>query len=149
MRTARGSNWKWQNAVPARPAAKAVCHSLRQARNTKAAFAGRLTSSKNSPPSTHDPTLSIQYEMSSYVSQYPPVVEFDPAYKEFFENFYATSDTAEAHEEYAQYFTKDATLVMASKTVVGREGLSHCFFRPASRVKRLPGVLSCFHNVPG
>ncbi|KAI4937392.1 uncharacterized protein J4E92_002122 [Alternaria infectoria] len=59
--------------------------------------------------------------MSSYVSQYPPAVEFDPAYKKFFEEFYATSDAAEAHEEYVQYFTKDATLVMASKRVVGRE----------------------------
>ncbi|KAI4920199.1 hypothetical protein J4E90_002340 [Alternaria incomplexa] len=59
--------------------------------------------------------------MSSYVSQYPPAVEFDPAYKKFFEDFYATSDAAEAHEEYVQYFTKDATLVMASKRVVGRE----------------------------
>ncbi|KAI4614449.1 hypothetical protein J4E83_007103 [Alternaria metachromatica] len=59
--------------------------------------------------------------MSSYVSQYPPAVEFDPAYKKFFEDFYATSDAAEAHEEYVQYFTKDATLVMASKRVEGRE----------------------------
>ncbi|KAI4619280.1 uncharacterized protein J4E87_007530 [Alternaria ethzedia] len=59
--------------------------------------------------------------MSSYVSQYPPAVEFDPAYKKFFEDFYATSDAAEAHEEYVQYFTKDATLVMVSKRVVGRE----------------------------
>jgi hypothetical protein len=71
--------------------------------------------------------------MSSYVSQYPPAVEFDPAYKKFFEDFYATSDAAEAHEEYVQYFTKDATLVMASKRVVGREGVSHCFLFPALR----------------
>lgn len=34
---------KLQNAVPARAAAKAGCHSLRQARNTREAFAGRLT----------------------------------------------------------------------------------------------------------
>jgi len=41
--------------------------------------------------------------------------------KAFFEEFYKTSDTPDAHEKYADSFTKDATLVMASKKGVGRE----------------------------
>jgi hypothetical protein len=74
-----------------------------------------------------DPTYSVAHKMSAYTSQYP-AVEFDPAYKKFFEEFYATSDTPSAHEDYVQYFTKDATLIMASKKVVGSEGLSPICF---------------------
>ncbi|KAF1938586.1 hypothetical protein EJ02DRAFT_383489 [Clathrospora elynae] len=58
--------------------------------------------------------------MSAYTSEYP-AVEFDPAYKDFFEDFYATSDTPNAHEQYIGYFTKDATVIMASKKVIGSE----------------------------
>jgi hypothetical protein len=76
--------------------------------------------------------------MNSYVSRYPPVIEFDPAYRRFFENFYATSDTAEAHEEYVDYFTKDATLVMASKRVAGRKGLSQLLFPSSLGVQPAP-----------
>ena len=65
--------------------------------------------------------------MSTYASQYP-AIEFDSAYKKFFEEFYATSDTPDAHEDYVQYFTKDATLIMASKKVVGSEGSPPCCF---------------------
>lgn len=50
-------------------------------------------------------------------------LDLDPDFKSFFEDFYATSDTPEAHEHYVKYFTDDATLVMASKTVKGSEGL--------------------------
>jgi len=67
--------------------------------------------------------------MNSYASQYPAAVAFDPAYTQFFERFYATSDTPEAHEDYVKYFTQDATLIMASKKVVGPEGAwSFAFF---------------------
>ncbi|EMD90490.1 hypothetical protein COCC4DRAFT_159871 [Bipolaris maydis ATCC 48331] len=59
--------------------------------------------------------------MNAYASQYPPAIPIDPSYKEFFQAFYATSDTPEAHEDYVKYFTKDATLVMASKIAVGRD----------------------------
>jgi hypothetical protein len=83
-------------------------------------------------------TPPIEREMNSYVSQYPPAVEFDPAYKKFFEDFYATSDTAEAHEKYVDYFTKDATLVMASKRVAGREGLSQLLFPSSLEVQPGP-----------
>lgn len=56
----------------------------------------------------------------SYASEYPAGIDFDPAYKKFFEDFYAVSDTPEVHEKYAANFTDDATLIMASKTVNGR-----------------------------
>ncbi|KAJ4337966.1 hypothetical protein N0V87_004314 [Didymella glomerata] len=58
--------------------------------------------------------------MSAYASEYPSV-EFDSAYKEFFKQFYATSDTPDAHEKYVENFTDDATLIMASKKVKGSD----------------------------
>lgn len=58
----------------------------------------------------------------SYASEYPAGIDFDPAYKKFFEDFYAVSDTPDVHENYADNFTDDATLIMASKTVKGRAG---------------------------
>ncbi|KAF2680328.1 hypothetical protein K458DRAFT_434437 [Lentithecium fluviatile CBS 122367] len=58
--------------------------------------------------------------MTSYMSEYPPI-PFDPAYKKFFEDFYATSDTPDAHSKYVEQFTPDATLVMASKKATGSE----------------------------
>lgn len=59
--------------------------------------------------------------MTSYASDYPQV-EIDADVKKFFEEFYQTSDTAGAHEKYADAFTPDATLIMASKKVKGRDG---------------------------
>lgn len=61
--------------------------------------------------------------MSSYASQYPAGDKFDPEFKAFFENFYQTSDTPDAHEKYSKQFTQDATLIMASKKAQGREGM--------------------------
>lgn len=60
--------------------------------------------------------------MAAYASQYSSI-EFDAAYKKFFEEFYATSDTPDAHENYIEHFTKDATLIMASKTAKGSDGM--------------------------
>ena len=60
--------------------------------------------------------------MSSYASNYPPAADFDPAYKKFFEDFYALSDTPGKDEEYAQQFTKDATLIMGPKKTKGHDG---------------------------
>jgi hypothetical protein len=60
--------------------------------------------------------------MSTYRSE--TQLDLDPDFKSFFQDFYATSDTPEAHEHYAKYFTDDATLIMASKKVVGAEGTS-------------------------
>jgi hypothetical protein len=61
----------------------------------------------------------------SYKSEYPPGVQADDGIKAFFEEFYKTSDTPDAHEKYADSFTGDATLIMASKKGVGREGTEH------------------------
>lgn len=61
--------------------------------------------------------------MSRYASDYPSL-DFDPAFKQFFEAFYATSDTPNAHDKYIEHFTKDATLIMASKKAVGSDGSS-------------------------
>ena len=72
---------------------------------------------------------------NTYASQYPPAVAFDPAYKEFFASFYATSDAPDAHEAYVKYFTEDATLIMASKKVVGRDGSSCGLLFSPSRPK--------------
>jgi hypothetical protein len=57
-----------------------------------------------------------------YKSEYPAGVQIDDGIKTFFEEFYKTSDTPDAHEKYADSFTKDATLVMASKVGKGRDG---------------------------
>ena len=63
----------------------------------------------------------------SYSSQYPLEVVVDEGMKAFFEEFYKTSDTPGAHDKYADSFTGDATLIMASKKAVGREGKFHLF----------------------
>ncbi|KAH3909308.1 hypothetical protein HBH56_162830 [Parastagonospora nodorum] len=58
------------------------------------------------------------------MSQYhfeTPKLDLDPNFKTFFQDFYATSDTPDAHEHYAKYFTDDATLIMASKKVEGHD----------------------------
>jgi hypothetical protein len=57
-----------------------------------------------------------------YKSEYPAGLQIDDGIKAFFEDFYKTSDTPDAHEKYADSFTKDATLVMASKVGKGRDG---------------------------
>ena len=62
----------------------------------------------------------------SYKSEYPAGVQVDEGIKAFFEEFYQTSDKPGEHEKYADSFTKDATLIVASKKGVGREGI-HSF----------------------
>lgn len=61
--------------------------------------------------------------MSNYISE--TQLDLDPDFKSFFQDFYATSDTPDAHEHYVKYFTKDATLIMASRKAEGSEGTSH------------------------
>ena len=60
--------------------------------------------------------------MTSYASDYPDL-PFDLAYKKYFEDFYATSDTLDAHEKYVEFFTPDATVVVASNRAQGKAGL--------------------------
>jgi hypothetical protein len=59
-------------------------------------------------------------KMSNYRSE--TQLDLDPDFKSFFQDFYATSDTPDAHEHYVKYFTPDATLIMASKKAVGEDG---------------------------
>lgn len=61
---------------------------------------------------------------SLYSAEYPPNVPIDEGIVQFFETFYETSDAPDAHEKYAASFTKDATLVMASKKSQGHDGRS-------------------------
>ncbi|OJJ47673.1 hypothetical protein ASPZODRAFT_131223 [Penicilliopsis zonata CBS 506.65] len=44
-----------------------------------------------------------------------------PAITSFLASFYATSDNEALHEKYADSFTQDATLIMASKVATGSE----------------------------
>ncbi|KAH8815696.1 hypothetical protein F5884DRAFT_189448 [Xylogone sp. PMI_703] len=57
----------------------------------------------------------------SYISEYPESTAVDPGIKTFFEDLYRTSDDPNAHERYANLFTRDAILIMGSKKAVGRE----------------------------
>jgi len=57
----------------------------------------------------------------TYKSQYPPDAVVDEGIKSFFEDFYKTSDTPDAHERYADSFTREATFILGSKRAVGRE----------------------------
>lgn len=75
--------------------------------------------------------------MSAYTSEYPSL-EFDAAYKKFFEDFYATSDTPDAHDKYIENFTKDALLIMASKKAKGSNGSLYS----ASAILRAPLMMS-------
>lgn len=45
-----------------------------------------------------------------------------PEIKTYFERFYSISDNPNAHDDYAQSFTDDATLIMASKKATGQGG---------------------------
>jgi hypothetical protein len=57
---------------------------------------------------------------SPYTSSYPGT-SFSPSYKRFFESFYQISDSADAHSQYVDQFTPDATLIMASKRCEGSD----------------------------
>lgn len=65
--------------------------------------------------------------MSQYVSEYPPDTPVADSVRKFFETFYQASDNPEAHEAYTKFYTEDATLIMASKHVKGREGTLFLF----------------------
>jgi hypothetical protein len=45
-----------------------------------------------------------------------------PEIRQYYEKFYAVSDTPGGHENYAAQFTKNAKLIMASKEANGRDG---------------------------
>lgn len=60
--------------------------------------------------------------MSQYEASVPQDKSLRPGIASFFESFYAISDTAEAHQQYADHFTSDAKLIMGSKETSGRDG---------------------------
>ncbi|QIW95471.1 hypothetical protein AMS68_000989 [Peltaster fructicola] len=61
--------------------------------------------------------------MSQYAASVPADGSVSPAIQKFFESFYRTSDTGEAHEAYAEHFTKDGTLVMIADEVKGHSAI--------------------------
>jgi len=61
--------------------------------------------------------------MSQYTASLPPDNSLKPSIATFFEQFYKTSDSPAAHEQYADAFTKDAKLIMGSNETNGREGI--------------------------
>jgi hypothetical protein len=58
----------------------------------------------------------------SYRSEYPAGTEIDNGIKQYFEEFYRISDTPDAHDKYADSFTRNAKLVMIDKKANGRDG---------------------------
>jgi len=52
---------------------------------------------------------------SLYQSKFPPDTPIDGGVAKYFEKFYKISDTPNAHQTYAESFTKSATMIMASK----------------------------------
>tara|TARA_R110002060_G_scaffold24711_10_gene33586 strand:+ start:96 stop:329 length:234 start_codon:yes stop_codon:yes gene_type:complete len=58
----------------------------------------------------------------SYRSEVPQGIELDDGIRAFFEEFYKTSDTPDAHDKYADSLTADADFIMASKKAKGRDG---------------------------
>jgi hypothetical protein len=81
------------------------------------------------PPRAHFTRIPARMT-HSYVAETPVDIRLDDGIKAYFEEFYKTSDTPDAHEKYADSFTSDATLVMASKKGVGREGNYISLFIP-------------------
>ncbi|KAK4635397.1 hypothetical protein CLAFUW4_00642 [Fulvia fulva] len=61
--------------------------------------------------------------MSQHSASAPQAGEVKPEIKAFFERFYAISDTPDDHEKYADMFTENAKLIMASNAVEGRDAI--------------------------
>ena len=60
--------------------------------------------------------------MSVYQASWPSDQSGSTKIPDFFAEFYKISDTPGATDEYANAFTKNATLMMVSKKVEGRDG---------------------------
>lgn len=65
-----------------------------------------------------------------YSAQTPADGSLDPTIRDFFSEFYAISDSPDAHEKYADQFTKNGVLIIASKKVQGHNG-QHTYFPPS------------------
>lgn len=71
--------------------------------------------------------------MSQYQASVPGDGLVKPEIRSYFEQFYKTSDTPDAHDAYAASFTKGAKLVMASNVAEGREGMVAACIRQSSK----------------
>lgn len=59
--------------------------------------------------------------VSAYASVYLTDVAYDPATPAFVEKMFATADSPDAHEEWADLFTSDATIQVGPKIFQGRD----------------------------
>ena len=73
--------------------------------------------------------------MSQYIASVPSDGQVKPEIVRFYESFYKISDTADGHENYADQFTEDAKLIMASNETSGRDGISLVLHTTFPRVR--------------
>jgi len=64
--------------------------------------------------------------MSQYRADVPASNLVKPEIRDYYEHFYAVSDTPDAHQKYAELYTKNAKLIMASNEANGRDGTQRC-----------------------
>lgn len=69
--------------------------------------------------------------MSQYAASVPADGSVKPEIKSYYERFYEVSDTPDAHSRYADMFTKDGKLIMASNEANGRDGAQIHILLPA------------------
>lgn len=60
--------------------------------------------------------------MSQYTASVPSDGQVRDEIKTFFEKFYAVSDSPGAHDDYANCFTKNGTLIMGPAETSGHDG---------------------------
>ena len=80
--------------------------------------------------------------MAQYKASVPEDGSLKSGIASFFEAFYAISDTADAHEKYADYFTPNGKLIMAAKETSGRQGM--LFHMDILRRQKL--IRNCRHH---
>ena len=83
--------------------------------------------------------------MAQYEASVPEDGSLKPGIASFFEAFYAISDTADAHEQYADQFTSNAKLIMGPKETSGRQGMlpSMDFSRQQKLIQKFQVSLKC------
>ncbi|KAF2207435.1 hypothetical protein CERZMDRAFT_107761 [Cercospora zeae-maydis SCOH1-5] len=85
--------------------------------------------------------------MSQYSASVPADGTVKPEIRSFFETFYAISDTPDGHERYADQFTPDGVLIMASNKVQGRESIikmRHGMWEKVAKRSHRPAQLYAF-----
>lgn len=87
-----------------------------------------------------DVSRSAAATMSQYLASIPADGQVRQEIQTFFEKFFTISDTPGAHDEYANYFTKNGTLIMGPAETSGRDGeclqasaqQTACLLRPST-----------------